>query len=44
MALVSMKEMLLKAKEGKYAVGQFNINNLEWTYTILGKCKKLTHL
>ena len=31
MPLVSMKEMLLKAKEGKYAVGQFNINNIEWT-------------
>ncbi len=29
--LVSAKEMLNKAKEGKYAVGQFNINNLEWT-------------
>ena len=35
MALVSMKEMLLKAREGKYAVGQFNINNLEWTKAIL---------
>ncbi|MBQ7821548.1 MAG: ketose-bisphosphate aldolase, partial [Clostridia bacterium] len=33
--LVSAKEMLLKAKEGKYAVGQFNINNLEWTKSIL---------
>lgn len=41
MALVSMKEMLLKAKKGKYAVGQFNINNLEWTYSILGKCQEL---
>ena len=29
------KGMLLKAKEGKYAVGQFNINNLEWTKAIL---------
>ena len=29
--LVSAKEMLNKAREGKYAVGQFNINNLEWT-------------
>ena len=29
--LVSAKEMLTKAKAGKYAVGQFNINNLEWT-------------
>lgn len=41
MALVSMKEMLLKAKKGKYAVGQFNINNLEWTTTILAKCQEL---
>ena len=35
MALVNMCEMLTKAKEGKYAVGQFNINNLEWTKSIL---------
>lgn len=35
MALVSAKEMLTKAKQGKYAVGQFNINNLEWTKAIL---------
>jgi len=35
MALVSMKAMLEKAKREKYAVGQFNINNLEWTKTIL---------
>ena len=33
--LVSAKEMLTKAKEGHYAVGQFNINNLEWTKAIL---------
>ncbi len=33
--LVSAKEMLIKAKQGKYAVGQFNINNLEWTKAIL---------
>ena len=33
--LVSAKDMLQKAKEGKYAVGQFNINNLEWTKAIL---------
>ena len=33
--LVSTKEMLTKAKAGKYAVGQFNINNLEWTKAIL---------
>jgi fructose-bisphosphate aldolase, class II len=35
MALVSMKEMLITAKEKGYAVGQFNINNLEWTQAIL---------
>ena len=33
--LVSAKEMLNKARDGKYAVGQFNINNLEWTKSIL---------
>ncbi|MGN0479971.1 MAG: class II fructose-bisphosphate aldolase, partial [Lachnospiraceae bacterium] len=33
--LVSAKEMLQKAAAGKYAVGQFNINNLEWTKSIL---------
>ena len=35
MGLVSAKEMLEKAKAGKYAVGQFNSNNLEWTKAIL---------
>lgn len=35
MALVSMKEMLMTAKAEGYAVGQFNINNLEWTQAIL---------
>jgi fructose-bisphosphate aldolase class II len=35
MALVNMKDMLNKAVKEKYAVGQFNINNLEWTKTIL---------
>jgi len=39
--LVNMKEMLEKAKEGKYAVGQFNINNLEWTISVLKKAKEL---
>ena len=29
--LVSAKDMMDKARDGKYAVGQFNINNLEWT-------------
>ncbi|MDY2730000.1 class II fructose-1,6-bisphosphate aldolase [Clostridium sp. HCP1S3_B4] len=33
--LVSVKEMMNKAREGHYAVGQFNINNLEWTKAIL---------
>ena len=33
--LVSAKEMLTKAKQGHYAVGQFNINNLEWTKAVL---------
>ncbi|MBO4954764.1 MAG: class II fructose-1,6-bisphosphate aldolase [Clostridia bacterium] len=33
--LVSATEMLQKAKAGKYAVGQFNINNLEWTKAVL---------
>ena len=35
MALVSATEMLKKSKAGHYAVGQFNINNLEWTKAIL---------
>ena len=35
MPLVNAKEMLTKAKAGHYAVGQFNINNLEWTKSIL---------
>lgn len=33
--IINTKEMLIKAKEGKYAVPQFNINNLEWAKTIL---------
>ena len=36
----SMKDMLSKAKENKYAVPQFNINNLEWTRFILEECQK----
>lgn len=36
--LVNTKEMLLAAKEGKYAIPQFNINNLEWTKNILELC------
>ena len=39
--LVSAKEMLEKAREGKYAVGQFNINNLEWTKSVLLTAQEL---
>ena len=39
--LVSAKDMLVKAKEGHYAVGQFNINNLEWTKSILLTAQEL---
>ncbi len=39
--LVSAKDMLTKAKAGKYAVGQFNINNLEWTKAILLTAQEL---
>jgi fructose-bisphosphate aldolase class II len=41
MALVNAKEMLTKAKQGHYAVGQFNINNLEWTKAILLTAQEL---
>lgn len=40
--LVSAKEMLTKAKAGKYAVGQFNINNLEWTKAVLLTAQELS--
>lgn len=39
--LVTAKEMLTKAVEGHYAVGQFNINNLEWTKAILTTAQEL---
>lgn len=39
--LENMKEMLEKAKEGKYAVAHFNINNLEWTRFILETCEEM---
>ncbi len=39
--LVSARDMLEKAREGKYAVGQFNINNLEWTKAILQTAQEL---
>ena len=37
--LVNMKDMLIKARDNKYAVPQFNINNLEWTKYILEECQ-----
>ena len=39
--LVTAKEMLAKARDGKYAVGPFNINNLEWTKAILQTAEEL---
>ena len=39
--LVSAKEMLEKARAGHYAVGQFNINNLEWTKAILQTAEEM---
>ncbi len=39
--LVNAKDMLTKAKAGKYAVGQFNINNLEWTRAVLETAEEL---
>lgn len=39
--LVNARELLRKAKEGKYAVPQFNINNLEWTRYILETCEEM---
>ena len=39
--LVTAKDMLNKAKKGHYAVGQFNINNLEWTKAILLTAQEL---
>ncbi len=41
MPLVSAAEMTAKALAGKYAVGQFNINNLEWTKSILTTAEEL---
>jgi fructose-bisphosphate aldolase class II len=40
MGLVSAKDMLIKARKEGYAVGQFNINNLEWTKAILMASEK----
>ncbi|MEG0340232.1 MAG: class II fructose-bisphosphate aldolase, partial [Oscillospiraceae bacterium] len=39
--LVGATEMLLKARDGHYAVGQFNINNLEWTKAVLLTAQEL---
>jgi fructose-bisphosphate aldolase class II len=38
--LVSAKEMLIKARDGKYAIGHFNINNLEWAKAVLLTAKE----
>ena len=40
MALVSAKEMIEKAHEGHYAVGAFNINNMEWIKSILAAAEE----
>ena len=40
MVLVSEKEMIEKAHEGHYAIGAFNINNMEWTKAILAACQQ----
>lgn len=40
MVLVSAKEMIDKAHEGHYAIGAFNINNMEWTKAILAGCQQ----
>lgn len=39
--LVNMKKMLVDAKNGKYAIPHFNINNLEWTRFVLEQAQKL---
>jgi len=41
MPLVSMREMLIKAQKEHYAVGQFNINNVEWAQAILDEAQAL---
>ena len=41
MALVSAKEMLQNAREGHYAIGAFNTNNLEWTKAILTAAQEM---
>ena len=39
--LVNVKDMLTKAVAGHYAVGHFNINNLEWTKAILETAQEM---
>lgn len=39
--IVAARDMLVEAKKGKYAVGQFNINNLEWTKSVLLTAQEL---
>ena len=39
--LVSATQMLKKAREGHYAVGHFNINNMEWAKAVLTAAKEL---
>lgn len=39
--IVAARDMLVEAKKGKYAIGQFNINNLEWTKSILLTAQEL---
>jgi fructose-bisphosphate aldolase class II len=44
MPLVNAKDMEAKALKGHYAVGAFNINNLEWTKAILQTAEGKRHL
>ena len=39
--LVNATEMLIKARDGHYGVPQFNINNLEWTKSVLTACEEM---
>ena len=39
--LVNATNMLLKARDGHYGVAQFNINNLEWTKSVLLQCEEM---
>ena len=41
MALVTTKEMLLKAQEGHYAVGAFNVENMEMVMAVIGAAEEL---